>query len=209
MGYWLEAFLFKRSYMVVVFTTTWLDPCFVLGIVILMQRNLPLSSNEKLTCINICFRLRVKEIPFVIIYLDVALPWNIHTQKMLNMQCFYLKHKTFPLTFQVDINVCLFILKCDLVLLKKNFFSCFFIFERERRSVSRGGADREGHTGSKEGSRLQAVGTEPNTCGAQTHRPQQDYDLNWGQLLNWVSHLGTPVKTFLNLRSQIKILFSW
>ena len=35
-------------------------------------------------------------------------------------------------------------------------------FERERQSVSRGGAEREGDTESEEGSRLRAVRTEPD-----------------------------------------------
>ena len=35
--------------------------------------------------------------------------------------------------------------------------------ERERQSVSRGRAQREGDRGSKAGSRLQAVSTEPDT----------------------------------------------
>ena len=34
--------------------------------------------------------------------------------------------------------------------------------ERERQSASRGGAEREGDTESKAGSRLQAVSTEPD-----------------------------------------------
>ena len=38
-----------------------------------------------------------------------------------------------------------------------------FIFERERQSVSRGGAEREGDTESEAGSRLRAVSTEPDT----------------------------------------------
>ena len=44
------------------------------------------------------------------------------------------------------------------------FFNVFlmFIFERERQSVSRGGAEREGDTESEAGSRLHAVSTEPN-----------------------------------------------
>ena len=39
-----------------------------------------------------------------------------------------------------------------------------FVFERERErlSMSRGGAEREGHTESKAGSRLPAVNTEPD-----------------------------------------------
>ena len=36
------------------------------------------------------------------------------------------------------------------------------MFERERQSVRGGGAEREGDTESKVGSRLQAVSTEPN-----------------------------------------------
>ena len=34
--------------------------------------------------------------------------------------------------------------------------------ERERQTMSRGGAEREGDTESEAGSRLQAVSTEPN-----------------------------------------------
>ena len=45
-------------------------------------------------------------------------------------------------------------------------FYCLFIFERERerekQSVSGRGADREGDTESKAGSRLRAFSTEPN-----------------------------------------------
>ena len=36
-----------------------------------------------------------------------------------------------------------------------------FIFERERQSMSKGGAEREGDTESEAGSRLRAVSTEP------------------------------------------------
>ena len=42
----------------------------------------------------------------------------------------------------------------------KSFTIDFFFFERE--STSRGGAEREGDTGSVAGSRLRAVSTEPN-----------------------------------------------
>ena len=47
---------------------------------------------------------------------------------------------------------------------KKIFFKCFYLFlkERERQSMNRGGAEREGDPESKAGSRLQAVSTEPN-----------------------------------------------
>ena len=45
------------------------------------------------------------------------------------------------------------------------FFLIFFnvyLFLREGRSVSRGGAEREGDTESEAGSKLRAVGTEPD-----------------------------------------------
>ena len=56
-----------------------------------------------------------------------------------------------------------------------NFFFFFLIFihflrERERQSVSRGGAEREGGTESEAGSRLRAVGTEPDTGLERTSR---------------------------------------
>ena len=38
----------------------------------------------------------------------------------------------------------------------------YFIFERERQSVNRGGAEREGDTESKAASRLWVISTEPN-----------------------------------------------
>ena len=37
-----------------------------------------------------------------------------------------------------------------------------FIFERERQSPSGGGTERQGDTASEAGSRLRAVGTEPD-----------------------------------------------
>ena len=37
-----------------------------------------------------------------------------------------------------------------------------FIFETERQSMSRGGAEREGDTESEAGSRLRAVSTDPD-----------------------------------------------
>ena len=44
-----------------------------------------------------------------------------------------------------------------------NFFSTFIYFwDRERRSMNGGGAEREGDTGSEAGSRLRAVSTEPD-----------------------------------------------
>ena len=53
-----------------------------------------------------------------------------------------------------------------------------FIFERERerRSASRGGAEREGDTESGAGSRLQAVSTEPDVRLKLTN--PRDHDLS-------------------------------
>ena len=41
-------------------------------------------------------------------------------------------------------------------------FLMFIYFEKERQSVSRGGAERQGDTESEAGSRLRAVSIEPN-----------------------------------------------
>ena len=57
-----------------------------------------------------------------------------------------------------------------------------FIFERER--VSGGGAEREGDTESEAGSRLRAVGTEPDT-GLEPTKPNS--------MLNQLSHPGAPM----------------
>ena len=43
-------------------------------------------------------------------------------------------------------------------------------WERERQSVSRGGAEREGDTESEAGSRLRAVSAEPDTGLEPTNR---------------------------------------
>ena len=49
--------------------------------------------------------------------------------------------------------------------------SCdLFIFQRQRQSVSGGGAEREGGTESEAGSRLGAVGTEPDAGLEPTNR---------------------------------------
>ena len=44
------------------------------------------------------------------------------------------------------------------------------IFEKQRQSTSQGGAEREGDTESEAGSRLQAVGTEPDAGLEPTNR---------------------------------------
>ena len=61
---------------------------------------------------------------------------------------------------------------------------------RERQSVSRGGAEKEGDTESEVGSRLPAVSTEPNTR-ARTQKPR-DHDLSPSGTLNRLRHPGAP-----------------
>ena len=47
--------------------------------------------------------------------------------------------------------------------MKKNFFNAYlFLRQRERQSMSGGGAEREGDTESEAASRLSAVSTEPD-----------------------------------------------
>ena len=55
---------------------------------------------------------------------------------------------------------------------KKFFFKSLFIFERERerQRASGGGAEREGDTKSEAGSRLRAVGTQPDAGLEPTNR---------------------------------------
>ena len=68
------------------------------------------------------------------------------------------------------------------------FLKWLFIFERERQSMSEGGAEREGD---KIWSRLQAPSCQHRAqCEVQTHK-QWDHDLNQSQMLNWMSHPGT------------------
>ena len=62
-----------------------------------------------------------------------------------------------------------------------------FIFESEteRQSTCGGGAEREGDSESKAGSRLWVVSTAPD-AGLEP----QDCDLSWSQRLNQLSHSG-------------------
>ena len=60
------------------------------------------------------------------------------------------------------------------------FFNVYLLLrDRERQSMSRGGAEREGDTESEAGSRLRAVSTEPDV-GLETHKPG-DHDLSQSQ----------------------------
>ena len=76
----------------------------------------------------------------------------------------------------------------------KKFLMFTYFWDRERQSVSRGGAEREGD---RIRSRLQAPSCQHRAWrGAQTHGPR-DHDLSWSQPLNRMSHPGTPVVIFL------------
>ena len=63
----------------------------------------------------------------------------------------------------------------------------FIIFEEERQSVSRGGAERKGDTESKVGSRLWAVSTEPDAR----------LELTNGEIMTW-----TEVKCLTDWATQ-------
>ena len=49
-------------------------------------------------------------------------------------------------------------------------FDVYLFFDRERRSMSSGGAEKEGDTESEAGSRLLAVSTEPDAGDEPTNR---------------------------------------
>ena len=57
----------------------------------------------------------------------------------------------------------------------KIFLMFIYLWDRERQSMSRGGAEREGHTESKAGSRLRAVSKEPNV----------GFELMDGEIMTW------------------------
>ena len=60
--------------------------------------------------------------------------------------------------------------RCTLFFVCLFVFYILFIFDRGRQSTSGGGAEREGDTESDAGSRLQAVGTEPDVGLELTNR---------------------------------------
>ena len=64
--------------------------------------------------------------------------------------------------------------------------------ERERQRASGAGAEREGDTESEAGSRLWAVSTDPNMGLKLTEC--EKHDLSQCQMLNQLSHTGTPTK---------------
>ena len=83
------------------------------------------------------------------------------------------------------------ILNSTLFFYFKIFFSVYlFLRQRERQSMNRGWAEREGDTESETGSGLWAVSTGAQ-CGARTHRPR-DHDLSRSRTLNRRSHPGAP-----------------
>ena len=78
---------------------------------------------------------------------------------------------------------------CSSFIVFKNFFNVLFFIERERQSVSGGGAERVRH---RIGSRLQAPSCQHRARhGAQTHE-LRDYDLSQSRMHNRLSHPGTP-----------------
>ena len=72
----------------------------------------------------------------------------------------------------------------------ENFFLMFIYFwDRERQSMSRGGAEREGDTESEAGSRIWAVSTEHD---ARLELTSCESWPELSQMLNELNHPGTP-----------------
>ena len=65
-------------------------------------------------------------------------------------------------------------------------FKCFYLFLRQRQSMSRGGAEREGDTESETGSRLWAVSTEPDAGLELTDREIMTW-AEVGRLTDWAT----------------------
>ena len=90
--------------------------------------------------------------------------------------------------------------------------NCFFFFvfkkklmfiyfwERQRQSVNRGGAEREGDTESEAGSRLWTVSTEPDVELELTNC-EITY-LSRNRMLDRLSHPGTPLQKLLILQEN-------
>ena len=77
-----------------------------------------------------------------------------------------------------------------------SFLMFTYFWDRERQSMSRGGAERE-RGRHRNWSRLQAPSCQHRAwCRASTHRPW-DHDPNRSQTLNRLSHPGAPVFTLL------------
>ena len=90
--------------------------------------------------------------------------------------------------------------------LKKNFFKFIYFRERQRQSVSRGGAERHWDPESQAVCRLWAVSTEPH-AGL---KPTKCEIMTWAEVgrLTSVSQPGTSVSLFLKWASLIQSSFS-
>ena len=85
-------------------------------------------------------------------------------------------------------------------------FVYFWERERERQSVSGGGAEREGDTESEAGSRLWAVSTQPNT-GLE---PMNHEIMTWGEVgrpTNWATQATLDGSYFLI--NSVNLCFDW
>ena len=77
------------------------------------------------------------------------------------------------------------------ILLKKFFFQCLFIFEREKECKLGRSRETEGDRRSKAGSALSAQ----SQCQSRT-KDLWDHDLRWSQMLNPLSQPGGPTLQF-------------
>ena len=78
----------------------------------------------------------------------------------------------------------------------------YFIFERQRDSMSGGGAEREGDTESKAGSRLRAVSTEPD-AGLELTACEIMTWAEVGRLTDWATRV--PLKPLIFKNSFIEV----
>ena len=98
--------------------------------------------------------------------------------------------------------------KCEGII-SEHFIFFFYVFiyfcDRERQSMSRGGAEREGDTESKAGSRLWAVSTEPD-AGLE---PTDCEIMTWAKVgcsTDWATQ-APPLKCFLKF--FFKFIYFW
>ena len=115
-------------------------------------------------------------------------------------------HKDFLLCFLPQLLYFrLYILLHGLFLINFKIFNVYlFLIERERQSVSGGGAERGKH---RIQSKLQALSCHHRPwCRAWTHKPQ-GHDLRRSQTLKWLSHPGAPWIKLNTISHMGEILF--
>ena len=118
----------------------------------------------------------------------------IKKENILNL-CFFDRPKNFNKLYQYPL----------FFFFKKNFLNVY-LFLRERQSMSRGGAEKEGDTECEAGSSLWAVSSEPD-AGLKVTNCEIMTQAEAGRLTNWVTQ-GAPTISFVLKQICSKVKFN-